>query len=342
MLLIRGQGDASRNAHVHMTSLLAIAAARRNLLAACMIAAMAGAAGAAAEDCATSADLRAGYVDADCDMLADPPTDAADLRDPNTLVWAYSPIEDPAVYAELFRPFTRHLAACVGRQIVYYPVQSEEAQVQAMADGLLHFAGFATGSTVSAVERAGAHPFAAKGTEDGMRGYRLIAIVRAESGYRSLDQLDGARIAHTTEQSNSGHHAPRRFFPEEGLIPGRDYDPIMSGGHAQSILGVMNGDYDMAAVASDVFERMIERARIERGDFRVLYQSPLFPTSSFALAHDLDPGLAARLRACFFDFEFPARMSREFHGDSRFVPVRYAVDWQAVRDVLKQDAPMPD
>lgn len=320
-----------------MTPLVSLTTALCNLSLACFAALFAGAVNAAAEDCDTPSRLAEGLADTNCDLLADAPAQAADLRNPKTLVWAYTPIEDPTIYAELFRPFTRHLADCVGRQIVYYPVQSEEAQVQAFANGLLHFAGFATGATVTAVERAGAQPFAAKGTVDGIRGYRLIAIVRTSSAYQSLRDLAGARVAHTTGQSNSGNHAPRRFFPDEGLLPGTDYQPILSGGHAQSIFGLLNGDYDMSAVASDVFERMAERGRINRLDFRVLYESPLFPTSSFALAHDLAPDLAQQLKNCFFNFDFPERMSKEFHGDNRFVPVRYKSDWQAVRDVLSQD-----
>jgi phosphonate transport system substrate-binding protein len=274
------------------------------------------------------------YEDANCDLLADKPSDLSSLRNPETLVWAYTPIEDPVIYAELFKPFTRYLASCVGRQIVYYPVQSEKAQIKAFAKGRLHFAGFATGATVSAVEIAAAQPFAAKGTADGIRSYRLISIVRAESSFEDLKDLTGYRVAHTTDKSNSGNHAARYFFPEQGLKVDIDYKPIMSGGHSQSILGVLNGDYDMAAVASDVFERMVDRGSVNLHDFRIIYESPLFPTSSFVLAHDLDEALSTLLKTCFFNFRFPAEMSAEFQGDNQFLPINYESDWQAVRDII--------
>ncbi|WP_245418559.1 phosphate/phosphite/phosphonate ABC transporter substrate-binding protein [Cohaesibacter intestini] len=297
---------------------------------------------AAQEPCTIKADLAPNFTDANCDLLADMPTDPNALKDPKTLVWAYTPIEDAAIYADLFKPFTRHLAKCVGRQIVYYPVQSEIAQVRAFANGRLHFAGFATGATVAAVNMAGAHPFAAKGTAEGMRGYHLIAIVRADSPFHSLKDLAGMRIAHTTKRSNSGNHAAKFYFAQHGLEPGKDYHPIMSGGHAQSILGVLGGDYEMAAVASDVFVRMAERGRINKDDFRILYKSPLFPTSSFALAHDLKPGLAEKLKSCFFNFTFPQQMSKAFQGDNRFIPVHYQTDWEAVRTIVSMTRLKPD
>ena len=110
----------------------------------------------------------------------------------------------------------------------------------------------------------------------------------------------------------------------------------MSGGHDKSILGVNSGDYDAAAVASDVFDRMIERGTIKRDEFRVIYKSPVFPTSSFAHAHDLKPDLAEKLRKCFYDFRFPAEMQKEFNGDDRFLPISYKKDWAVVRDVAEK------
>lgn len=276
------------------------------------------------------------YCDANKDLVADIPANPAKLRDPSTLVWAYTPVEDPAIYANVFKPFTDHLKTCTGKNIAYYPVQSNAAEIEAMRSGRLHFAGFSTGPTGFAVNLAGAIPFAAKGLGPEVRGYNLLAIVKASSSFKALADLKDKKVAHTSPSSNSGNLAPRVLFPDLGLKPDADYKPLMSGGHDKSVLGVNAGDYDMAAVASDVFERMIVRGTVKKDDFRVIYKSPVFPTSSFAHAHDLKPELAQKLRDCFYSFRFPAEMTKEFNGDDRFLPITYLKDWAVVRDVAEK------
>ena len=70
--------------------------------------------------------------------------------------------------------------------------------------------------------------------------------------------------------------------------------PLMSGGHDKSALGVASGDYDMAGVASDVYERMVARGTLKGDDFRIIYKSPVFPTSSFAYTCQLTPEACSR------------------------------------------------
>ncbi len=301
-----------------------------------------GSAAAYAGPCQQRAALDQPYCDADGDLVADPPTDSSQWNDPDTLVWAFAPIEDPAVYAQLFRPFTKHLSLCLGRQIVYYPVQSVSAELAAMRAGRLHFAGFSTGPTVKAVNTAGAVPFAAKGQNGEVRGYRLAAMVRADSPFHALADLKGKRVAHVSAASNSGNLAPRALFPAEGLVPDVDYRPIMSGAHDRSVMGVLSGDYDMAAVASDVVQRLVERGAIDAAAIRILYESPLFPTAAFAYAHDLHPALAEKLKSCFFAFRFTAEMTAAFNGDEQFLPVRYDEAWRTVRAVTDAVGALPD
>lgn len=300
--------------------------------------ALIAAAPASAQDaeCANRGQLDTLYCDADRDLVADVPKDQKKWRDPSTLVWAYTPVEDPAVYANIFKPFTDHLQSCVGKRIVYYPVQSNSAEIEAMRSGRLHFAGFSTGPTGFAVNLAGAIPFAAKGQGNEVRGYHLIAVVKADSPYKSLADLKGKKVAHTSPSSNSGNLAPRVLFPEQGLNPDADYKPLMSGGHDKSVLGVAFGDYDMAAVASDVYDRMVVRGTVKGDAFRTIYKSPVFPTSSFAHAHDLKPELAAKLKECFFSFRFTPEMTKEFNGDDRFLPITYQKDWAVVREVAEK------
>jgi hypothetical protein len=169
-----------------------------------------------------------------------------------------------------------------------------------------------------------------------VRGYHLLAIVKADSPFQKLADLKGRKVAHTSPSSNSGNLAPRALFPAEGLTPGTDYQPIMSGGHDRSVLGVNTGDYDMGAVASDVFDRMGNRGTVKADSFRIIYKSTVFPTSSFAHAHDLAPALAAKVKQCFYDFKFPAEMVKEFNGDDRFLPITYLKDWAPVREVAEK------
>jgi phosphonate transport system substrate-binding protein len=289
----------------------------------------------AQDDCKNRGQLDVLYCDDNNDLVADSPKDAKKWRDPSTLVFAYTPVEDPAVYQNIFKPFTDHLAQCTGKRVVYYPVQSNSAEIEAMRSGRLHVAGFSTGPTGFAVNMAGAIPFAAKGTEAGPHGYHLISLVKKDSPYQKLSDLKGKRVAHTAPSSNSGHLAPLVLYPPEGLKPNEDYKPLMSGGHDKSALGVLSGDYDMGGVASDVYERMVTRGTIKGDDFRIIYKSPIFPTSSFAYAHDLKPDLAKKLTACFLDFRFPPAMQKEFNGDDRFFPITYKETWKVVREIAE-------
>ncbi|MCZ8260035.1 MAG: phosphate/phosphite/phosphonate ABC transporter substrate-binding protein [Beijerinckiaceae bacterium] len=289
----------------------------------------------AQDACANRGQLDTLYCDANNDLVADLPA-ANRQRDPSTMIFAYTPVEDPAVYSNIFKPLMEYMGTCTGKRWVYFPVQSNSAQIEAMRSGRLHVAGFSTGPTGFAVNIAGAVPFAAKGSSAGVRGYNLLAIVKADSPFQKLSDLKGKKVAHTSPSSNSGNLAPRALFPAEGLTPVTDYQPIMSGGHDRSVLGVNTGDYDMGAVASDVFERMGNRGTVKPDSFRVIYKSPIFPTSSFAHAHDLAPALAAKVKQCFYDFKFPPEMVKEFNGDDRFLPITYQKDWAPVREVAEK------
>ncbi len=283
--------------------------------------------------CKNRGELDVNYCDANGDMVADVPTDSKKWKDPSTLVWAYTPVEDPAVYEKIFAPFTAHLAACTSKKVVFFQVQNNAAEIEAMRSGRLHVAGFSTGPTAFAVNVAGAIPFAVKGYEKDFQGYNLIVVVKASGPIQTLNDLKGKKVAHTAPSSNSGNMAPRALFPALGVTPEKDYTVVYSGKHDSSILGVEKGDYDAAPVASDVFERMARRGQIKESDFRVVYRSKKFPTSSFAYAHDLSPKLADKVLSCFYDYRFTPEMQKAFNGADRFFPINYKTTWEPVRQV---------
>src|SRR5690606_7436375 len=191
------------------------------------------------------------YQDADGDLIADIPSDPDQLADPDTIIFAYTPVEDPAVYAEVWQGFLDHLEEKTGKQVQFFPVQSNAAQIEAMRAGRLHVAGFNTGSNPLAVACAGFRPFAMMAAEDGSFGYEMEIITYPDSGIESVEGIKGKQMAFTSETSNSGFKAPSAILKSEfGMIAGTDFEPVFSGKHDNSILGVANRDYPAAAIAN--------------------------------------------------------------------------------------------
>ena len=290
---------------------------------------------AQSETCNNRGDLDIAFCDEDRDLVADPPKDPHLHRDPDTLIMSYSPIEEPMMFARMWRPLADYLAQCLNKPVQFLSIQTNTTEVEALRTGKLHIAAFSTGTTGFAVNLAGAVPFAAKGTADGIQDYTLVVIVRKDQPFYKLTDLKGKIVAHTSATSNSGNLAPRALFPALGITPDVDYRVAYSGKHDQSVLGVLAGDYAAAALSSSVFDRMAKRGQIKASDFRIIYRSAPFPTSAFVHAHDLAPKLVQRLHNCFFGYHFSEDLVRVFDGTDRFVPVLYQRDWLSVRQVAK-------
>ena len=236
----------------------------KSLIAASVIALLSLGTAASAQDCPRG-DLDERFCDADGDLIADIPSDPADQIDPDTLIFAYTPVEDPAVYKTAWSDFLEHLEAESGKDIVFFPVQSNAAQIEAMRSGRLHIAGFNTGSNPLAVNCAGFRPFTIMASLDGNFGYEMEIITYPGSGIESVEDIKGKQLAFTSPTSNSGFKAPSAILKGDfDMLPERDFEPVFSGKHDNSILGVANKDYMAASIANSVKSRMISRDVIKR------------------------------------------------------------------------------
>ena len=205
------------------------------------------------------------YTDADGDLIADIPDDESEWLDPGTLIFAYTPVEDPAVYAEVWAGFLDHMAEVTGKEVQFFPVQSNAAQIEAMRAGRLHVAGFNTGSNPLAVACAGFRPFAMMAAEDGSFGYEMEIITYPGSGIDEVEDIRGRTLTHTSETSNSGFKAPTALMAADfGMVSGEDYEVQFSGKHDNSILGVANQDYEVATIANSVKARHDRAGRDQR------------------------------------------------------------------------------
>ena len=291
---------------------------------------------AAQDSCRNRGDLDTPFCDEDGDLLADAPKDPRRLRDPDTIFFTNSPLDDIGAFKKLMQPFVDHLEKCVGKKVRYYDVFSSAAAIEAMRSGRMTVGTMSSGDSAFAVNVAGAIPFGIRGDASGPQGYQLWMIVKKSSPYQKLSDLKGKKVAHTAPSSNSGNLAPRALFPAEGLTPEKDYTVVFSGRHENSITGVASGDYDAAPIAHDILIRMAERGVVKMDDFRIIWKSPNFAPGGLLMAHDLKPELAKKVRDCTYNFRFPPEMQKGFQGADRWLPIDYKRDWEMVRRVATE------
>jgi phosphonate transport system substrate-binding protein len=312
--------------------------ARKIDLVASLFAALIAGAGwigsAQAQDCPRG-DLDKAYCDRNGDLVADAPTDPKELVSPSTLIFAYTPVEDPAVYAKAWDGFVKYMEQATGKKVVFFPVQSNAAEIEAMRSGRLHVAGFNTGSNPIAVNCAGFVPFAIMGNKEGQFGYQMEIIVPADSTIKTPADLKGKKVAFTDPTSNSGFKAPSAILKADfNLEADRDFTAVFSGKHDNSVIGIANKDYDAAAVANEVMFRMFDRKTVERDKIRSIYKSETFPTTGYGYAHNLDPALVEKIKQAFFTFPWEgSALKAEFKDEDRFVPISYQKDWSIIRKI---------
>jgi len=281
------------------------------------------------------------FKDADGDMVADAPTNPAELIDPPTLIFSYTPVEDPAVYAKVWDGFLKHMEKVTGKRVQFFPVQSNAAQIEAMRAGRLHVAGFNTGSNPIAVACAGFVPFAMMASKKDEFGYEMEIITYPGSGIEKIEDIRARKRASTPKPPNSAFRPPSALLAQEfKMQAGKDYEPVFSGKHDNSIVGVANKDYPAAAIANSVKARMIARNVIKADATKVIYKSQTFPTTGYGYVYNLKPELAAKIKEAFFTFNWEgSELLKEFEKSEppqeKFLPITFKSHWEVVRQIDK-------
>lgn len=123
--------------------------------------------------------------------------------------------------------------------------------------------------------------------------YFADLVVRSESPYHSLEDLQGRAFVYNDERSHTGYNAPRHRLMERGFASGFFGKVVRSGSHEESIRMVATGEADASWVDSLVLDYDREKHLGRAGEVRVLESiGPM--TASPVVA---SPNLPAELRA---------------------------------------------
>jgi phosphonate transport system substrate-binding protein len=290
-------------------------------------------------DTTVAATLDKKFADADGDLVADPPKDAAKLIDPKEIRFSYVASSDTENEQEAWKEFIAALSERLDRPVSYVMHSDVDEQMRALSGGELHVTAFATGEVPAAVNEAGFVPTACFADKDDNYSYSMKIIVPADSDIKDLADIKGKRMKFVRPRSNSGCTAAVvLLMKEHGLQPERDYSWGFSYGHENSIKGVADKQFEAAAVASDILDRMIASGAIEKNAIRVIYESEPFPPGVIGYAYNLTPELREGIRETLLGFKWEGTGLEKTYGTSggvKFAPVEYKRDWEPVREINK-------
>ncbi|MBA3593257.1 MAG: PhnD/SsuA/transferrin family substrate-binding protein [Polaromonas sp.] len=217
-------------------------------------------------------------------------------------------------------------------------ILGEKELIEAISTGKAQLAQVNPGLAAQLVTAGQPAPFGVPGNKtSGVRNsYKLILISRVDSPFKEPKDLVGKKVAHTTPTSNSGNLAPRALFPALGLAPDKDYEVVFSNGHERSVTGVMHGFYPAAAVASDLYQRMIVKGDVKGSSIRTIWESPPFMTETWTMSKDVSPELQARVKKCSFSYNFSPNLQKQLPGNDTFLPINFDRDFATVMEVFRK------
>jgi phosphonate transport system substrate-binding protein len=132
-------------------------------------------------------------------------------------------------------------------------------------------------------------PLVSRLNKDGSFGYHSVVVVKANSPYKTIEDLRGKKLAFADPNSTSGHQAPRYFLTEAGFDPDKFFgQTAFSGSHENSVIALLNGTFDAAATwwhseQDNNFARMEEKKMIPPGQVRMIWKSPNLPDSPWSM-----------------------------------------------------------
>ena len=152
-------------------------------------------------------------------------------------------------------------------------------------------------------------PIAGAQNLQGGMGYNSVLIVKSDSPYKKYEDLKGKTVARGEPHSTSGWLIPTVAWAERGTPIDKYYNAPLSGGHQQTIVGVLNGTFDGGftwTTMGDGFgaiRKMIDKGLLDRKAIRVIWTSSLVPTPPVTIQKNLPIAMKADLVKLFLRLE---------------------------------------
>ncbi len=258
------------------------------------------------------------------------------------IVLAIVPAENASGTTDRFTPFAKYLEKALGTKVTLRVANDYTAVIEGMKNRQIHIGFFGPGSYARAYAVSGGNTvaFATGQNSDWSIGYYSVVYVKADSPFKTLDDLKGKRLGLVDVESTSGYKAPTFFMSREGKPPEKYFAVAqVTGSHENAVIAMVQGTVDAAtnwwnSDTDSNLTRMLNKGMLKKPDgspmkyedFRIVWKSPLLAGSPFAYLNDMPDGLKKAIAEAFYgaNTQSPEAFKRLSDGkDLAFVPVAH-------------------
>ncbi|MDP2334155.1 MAG: phosphonate ABC transporter substrate-binding protein [Reyranella sp.] len=258
------------------------------------------------------------------------------------IVMAIVPAENASGLIDRFTPFAKYLEKELGTKVTLRVANDYTAVIEGQKNRQIHIGFYGPGSYARAYTVSGGNTvaFATGQNGDGSIGYYSVVYVKADSPYKTLDDLKGKKLGLVDVESTSGYKAPVFFMSREGKAPNKFFAIAQpAGSHENAVLALQQGTVDAAtnwwnSDTDSNLTRMINKGMLKKADgtpmkyedFRIVWKSPLLAASPFAYLNDMPDGLKKAIAQAFYDAQKKDKAAFDKLSDGKdraFVPVSH-------------------
>lgn len=184
------------------------------------------------------------------------------------------------------------LGSRLGVPVELFPAPDYAGVMQGLLAGQLEmsFLGPSAYAGIYLQDPNAVEPIFVNAEADGSLGYIAVMYVRADSDIKTLEDMRGRSLAYADANSTSGFLVPRFELAQAGINDQEFFSRTgFGGGHEQSVIAVLNGQFDAGATwVSGVGEpsegytrgnlrRMIDNGLLNMADLRIIWESNIIP-----------------------------------------------------------------
>ena len=231
------------------------------------------------------------------------------------LVMAVVPAENASGVMDRFAPFMDYLTKEIGTKVTLRVANDYAAVIEGQKSGNVQIAYYGPASFSKArIIGVKTDAFCIDVNSDGTKGYYSVFYVRANSPYKTIEDLKGKNLGLVDPNSTSGYNMPLFKLNKLGIKPDTYFNKVVvTGSHENAVIALAQGTVDVAANwwnADDDsnLTRMISKNMVKdnagkaltKADFRIVVKSDLIINSPTAILTSLPEDLKTKIKDAFF------------------------------------------